>query len=70
VIKNSGHTEDLGAMELADDAAAVDFGNGVIRDLMRRGAKQYTGWIMEIMEGQRAVGSVPFTANVSRGRKR
>jgi hypothetical protein len=67
-IKNSEHTEDLGGMEFANDAAAVAFGNEVILDLAHRAAKQYTGWTMEITEGERALGSHPFKANV--GRKR
>jgi hypothetical protein len=66
VIRNTLRTEDLGGMDLADDAAAVDFGNGVIRDLMHREATQYAGWTMEITEGSRPVGSVPFRANAGR----
>jgi hypothetical protein len=50
VIRNSKNTEDLGGMDFADDAAAVAFGNGVIRDLMHWAAKPYAGWTMEIME--------------------
>jgi hypothetical protein len=65
-IKSTEATEDLGGMDLADDAAAVDFGIEVIRDLMQRWANQYTGWTMEIKEGDRAVGSVAFTANALR----
>jgi hypothetical protein len=68
VIRNAEHTEELGGMDFADDAAAAAFGNEVIADLMDRTAKQYTGWTMEIMEGERAVVSVPFKANA--GRKR
>ena len=59
-IKNTKGTEDLGGMEFADDAAAVAFGNAVIRDLTHRAAEQYDGWTMEIREGARAVGSVPI----------
>src|SRR3954470_17320695 len=50
VIRNSKNTEDLGGMDFADDAAAVAFGDGVIRDLMHWAAKPYAGWTMEIME--------------------
>jgi hypothetical protein len=43
VTNNAGRTEDLGAMDLVDDAAAIAFGNEVIRDLIHGAAKQYTG---------------------------
>ena len=69
VIRNSKNTEDLGGMDFADDAAAVAFGDGVIRDLMHWAAKPYAGWTMEIRKGERAVGSVPFKANAGRPRK-
>jgi hypothetical protein len=58
VIKNAGHTEDLGAMEFADHASAVAFGNGVIRDLMPRAAKSCTWCTMEITEGERIGGGM------------
>jgi hypothetical protein len=70
VIRNTKNTEDLGGMDFTDDAAAVAFGNGVIRDLMHWAAKPYAGWKMEIREGERTVGSVPFKANAGRSRKR
>jgi hypothetical protein len=35
-------------MELPDDAAAIAFGNGIIRDLTRGTAKPYVDWTMEI----------------------
>ena len=44
------------------------FGNEVIADLMHKQPKQSSAWTMEIMEGERAVVSVPFKANA--GRKR
>jgi hypothetical protein len=49
-------------------ADAVAFGNEVILDLAHRAAKQYTGWTMEITQGERALGSLAFKANA--GRKR
>jgi hypothetical protein len=68
VIKKIKRTEELGAMDFADDAAAVAFGHGVVRDLI--GAKQYDDWIMEIRDGERPVGSVPFKPKAGRGRKK
>jgi len=69
-IKGIEGTEVLGGMDLTDDAAAIDFGNEVIRDLMQRWAEQYAGWTMEITEGDRPVDSVPFEANAGRARRR
>ena len=53
-------SENLGGMELLDDATAIAFGNGVMRDLIHGGVKQYVGAIMDITQGARAVGSVRF----------
>jgi hypothetical protein len=60
VIRGTKDTEDLGAMDFADDIEAVAFGKQIIRDLMDRAAKQHANWTMEIREGERAVRSVPF----------
>ena len=62
VVRNNGATEieALGGMALADDGKALAFGKQVIRDLMREGAEQYTGWTMEVAQDERAVASVPF----------
>jgi hypothetical protein len=53
-------SENLGGMELLDDATAIAFGNGVMRDLMHGGAKSYIGSILDITQDARAVGSVSF----------
>jgi hypothetical protein len=52
--------EDLGSMDLRDDAAAQSFGYGVIRDLMQTRAGSYFGWTMDITAVNRAVVSIPF----------
>ena len=69
VIRNTKNTEDLGGMEFADDAAAVALATKH-QDLMHWAAKPYAGWTMEIREGERAVGSVPFKPRPSRIGKR
>jgi hypothetical protein len=69
-IRNTTGTEELGGMDFADDVSAVAFGKGIVQDLIRRGAKQYTGWTIEITEGERAVDSVPFKAKADGTRKR
>jgi hypothetical protein len=59
-IRSTKDTEDLGGMDLADDAEAVAFGKRIIRDLMDRAAEQYESWTMEIRESERVVRSLPF----------
>jgi hypothetical protein len=61
-IRNTENTEELGVMEFLDDAAAISFGDGVMQELMLIAATPYVGWTMEITEGERAVGSMPFKA--------
>jgi hypothetical protein len=61
--------EDLGHMELRDDADALSFGRGVIRDLMRTNAKLHAGWTMDIAEDDRAVASFPFNRKESSARR-
>ena len=55
----AGRAERLGFMGLADDGEARAFGKQVIRDLVH-GDRKYTGWIMDITESERPVGSIPF----------
>jgi hypothetical protein len=57
--KDGARVDDLGFMALVDDGAALVFGTQVIRDLMR-GDRNYSGWIMDITEGKRLVGNIPF----------
>lgn len=52
--------ETLGALPLEDDAASFAFADDVIRDMTRSGGACYAGWIVNITEGERAVGSVSF----------
>jgi hypothetical protein len=69
VVRNNDATEieGLGGMALADDGKALAFGNQVIRDLMREGAKQYAGWTMNVAEDDRAVASISFDACPDQG---
>jgi hypothetical protein len=52
--------QDLGTMELRDDADACSFGDGVIRDMMSTEAGFYIGWTLDIFEEECALPSVPF----------
>jgi hypothetical protein len=60
VHSDSQQAEDLGAMEMADDADAQSFAEGVIRDLMETHAEFYFAWTLDITERYRAVASIPF----------
>ena len=63
---DSNRGEDLGAMELDDDADAKSFANGVIRDLMETCAHFYFDWTMDITEAHRIVASIPFAVGETR----
>jgi hypothetical protein len=65
-LHSDSEIDDLGYMELADDATALAFGAKVIRDSMEGDADQYAGWTIDIAEGQRTVGSIPFAADACR----
>jgi hypothetical protein len=62
----SQRAEELGSMELADDADAKAFANRVIRDLMGTCARFYSGWTIDITEAYRVVASIPFVAGETR----
>jgi hypothetical protein len=55
--------EELGFDAFDSDAGAIAFGNRIIEDLLRDESKQYFGWIMDIVQGARAVASISFSAN-------
>jgi hypothetical protein len=59
-IHNGTESENLGILALADDDDAIAFGKSNIRDLMAGAAKQYSGWVMDITEGERVVCNIPF----------
>ena len=62
VIHRGDTVEALGAMPLGDDDEARLFGAGVIRDLMENAATRYEAFTMDILQGERAVASIPFAA--------
>ena len=65
-IQNDGTgIESLGGWALADDGAALTFGKRVIQDLLETDADRYATWAMDIAEGARVVGSIPFEALMS-----
>jgi len=63
MTRNSGRArEQLGAVDLADDAAALRFGRQVVRELMQNNLRQPPGWFMVITQDKRAVGKIPLVA--------
>lgn len=57
---DGSNREHSGLMALSDDNEAHTFGKQIIGDLMRDGAKQYAGWVMDVAEHERAVCRIPF----------
>jgi hypothetical protein len=61
-IHSLGGFEALGFMPLPDDAGAVSFADGIIRDLMRDGSVKYdAACTMVITQGRRTVARVSFS---------
>ena len=58
-VDNGSGREDLGGMMLTDDTDAMTLGKQVIQDLKRQGG-DYQRWSMDITEGERVVGTIPF----------
>ena len=60
-LHNDAQVEKLGSMALVDDDAALAF-KQVIRDLLDKDNERYSGWTLEIAEGDRRVASIGFGA--------
>jgi hypothetical protein len=50
----------LSGMDSVGDAEAVSFGKRIVQNLVLGGATRYVGWSMDIAQGNRAVGRIPF----------
>jgi hypothetical protein len=61
--KDGSPVQTLGALSLSDDAESVAFAKSVISDMTRKDATYYASWIVNITEGERGVGSIPFAAS-------
>lgn len=71
VLRNDvGDNEDLGCLALTHDDEAFDFACETIRLIMLEAAPQYSGSAIEITEGGRAVGSVPFAVETGQRQKK
>jgi len=59
VLRNhGGQVEELGYMPLPDDGEAVAFGESVARELAAENPRPYAGSVMEVTDGERAIGSI------------
>lgn len=58
----AGDNENLGYLAMADDEEALSFGR---RDIMSEHAASYADSVIEITEGDRAVGSVALGSEAS-----
>jgi hypothetical protein len=59
--RNDGRDrEETGQIELSDDHEAFAFGEQVIREMLQGSSRQYEGCAMEVQEGERIVGRIPF----------
>ena len=54
----SGDIEDLGNIELENDAEATSFGATVMEDILRQHFSAYSGSVMIITDQERIVGSL------------
>ncbi len=58
---NAAH-EHTGRIALSNDNEACDFGEAMIRDMLRDGPALYAGWIMNVTQGTRVVCSINISA--------
>ena len=63
----SNEIDSLGITLVADDDAALALGKQLTRELMQEYAEHYSGSTMDITEGDRTVGSIPFNFDVGQG---
>jgi hypothetical protein len=69
-VHSDTNVEDLGFMGLDGDDEAVGFGEQIIRELLIEDPGKYTGWSMEIDEGERFVATIAFDLDTIKGRRR
>jgi hypothetical protein len=69
-VQSDTKVEDLGFMGLDGDNAAAAFGEQIIRELLIEDPGKYTGWSMEIVEGERFVATIAFDLDAIKGGRR
>jgi hypothetical protein len=61
-VHNGHWHDDPEGTELPDDAAARDEALKIIREVTRNNEQVWTGWTIEVTEGDRRVWQIPFKA--------
>ena len=56
--------EELGFIEMTNDEEALAFARAVIRDVMKEPGGQYSGSVLDIVVGNRSVGSLLFNFEI------
>ena len=59
-VKDAARYDDPDGTELPDDAAARDYAIRIIREVQHGEEQNWTGWAMEVRQGQRIVWQIPF----------
>jgi hypothetical protein len=59
-VKDAARYDDPDGTELPDDAAARDYAIRIIREVQHGEEHNWTGWTMEVRQGQRIVWQIPF----------
>ena len=60
IIGSGIPSDDREGTELPDDTSATSYGARIIRELKRDESNSFRNWMMEIKEGSRLVGTIPF----------
>jgi hypothetical protein len=59
-VKDAARYDDPDGTEVPDDAAARDYAIRIIREVQHGEEHNWTGWTMEVRQGQRIVWQIPF----------
>ena len=62
---DAARADELGGMLLADDDVALDFGAKIVRDLIREAPSKPVDWYLEVVNGNRAVATIPFKVDAT-----
>jgi hypothetical protein len=62
---DAARADELGGMLLADDDVALDFGAKIVRDLISEAPSKPVDWYLEVVNGNRAVATIPFKVDAT-----
>jgi hypothetical protein len=63
---DASQVDEIGCMSLESDDIALAFGGEIVRDLIRDAPSEHLGWTLEIVDGNRAVATIPFKLDAIR----